>query len=203
MANPVVANILKTGAVLWYAPTGETVPDETSVAFGGAWGGNWARVGYTKEPLALIYTDTRHSIKVQEVLGVVREFRIEEDAMLETVLAELTGAYLQLAAGGQGTLASTAAGAGQKAYEQITLGGEEEITEKSWGFEGIYLDASGNDFPVRVFVHKGTAKINGNIEFSKKSDDYVGIPIQIHVLADTSSSDRMFTFQRVTAAATS
>jgi len=203
MATPVVANILKTGATLWNAPLGETVPDETSVAVGGAWGGNWVRVGYTKEPLALIYTDTRHSIKVQEVLGVVREFRIEEDAMLETVLAELTGAYLQLAAGGQGTLASTAAGAGQKAYEQITLGGEEEITEKSWGFEGIYLDASGNEFPVRVFVHKGTAKINGNIEFSKKSDDYVGIPIQIHVLADTSSSDRMFTFQRVTAAATS
>ena len=53
MATPVVANILKTGAVLWNVPTGETVPDETSVAVGAAWGGNWARVGYTKEPLAL------------------------------------------------------------------------------------------------------------------------------------------------------
>lgn len=203
MGTPVVANILKTGAVLWYAPTGETVPDETSVAFGAAWGGNWARVGYTKEPLALIYEDTRHLVKVQEVLGTVREFRVEEDAKLETVLSELTGTYLQLAAGGQGTLSTTAAGAGQKAYEQITIGGTAEIFEKSWGFEGMYLDASGNEFPVRVFVHKGTAKINGNIEFSKKSDDYTGVPIQIHVLADTSTSDRMFTFQRVTAAATS
>ncbi len=202
MANPVAANIIKSGAQVWYAPTGETLPDETSVAFGAAWGGNWARVGYTKAPLTFTYEDERTDITVEEVLAPVLQRRISENAMFETTLAELTATYLKLAAGGQGTVSTTAAGAGQKGYEELTFGDEVIIEEKRWGFEGMYVTAAGVEQPIRVFVYKGVALLNGDLEFSKKTDDYVGIPLQVKALADTDNSNRLWTFQRVTAPAT-
>lgn len=206
MADPVVAQIIKSGAVLWYAPVGETIPDETSVALGADWGGNWERVGYTKEPLSMAYEDERAIIAVEEHLAPVREFRISEDLKMETVLAELTGAYLKLASGGDpDDVNSTAAGAGQAAFEEMFMGDEVAVPEYAWGFEGMYLDANGATFPLRVFIWKGTAKLNGNLEFSKKSDDYVGVPIQIHALADPDQDEgeRLVQFQRVTAEASS
>lgn len=202
MATPVVTNLIKSGAVVWYAPVGETVPDETTVAYGAAWDGNWQRVGYTKEALAFTYEEERVDIEVEEVLSIVEQRRIHEAAMFETVLAELTGGYLQLAAGGQGTLTTTPAGAGQKGYEEITFGDKAVINKKAWGFEGMYLTAAGVEQPIRVFIYKGTATLNGALEFSKKSDDYTGIPIQIQALADTDNGNRLWTFQRVTAPAT-
>ncbi len=202
MSNPVVTNIIKSGATCWYAPVGETLPDETSVAFGAAWGGNWARVGYTKEPLAFTYEDERVDITVEEVLAPVLQRRISEGVAFETVLAELTADYLKLAAGGQGTVSTTAAGAGQKGYEQITFGDEVIIEQKCWGFEGMYVTSAGVEQPIRIFVYKGVAMLNGALEFSKKSDDYIGVPLQVKALADTDNSNRLWTFQRVTAPAT-
>lgn len=200
MANPSVTNILKTGAVLWYAPTGENRPDETSVAYGGSWGGNWARVGYTKQQLTLAYESEETDIEVEEVLAPVKRFRISESLTIETVLAELTAAYLQLAASNQDTVTETSQGAEQDAYEETGLGGEVILTEKAWGFEGLYIDADGNEQPVRIFVHKGTARVNGELEFSQKADGYPGIPIQIKALADTTQStgQELLLWQRVT-----
>jgi len=204
MATPVVANIIKSGAVLWVAPVGETKPDETSVIYGAAWGGNWTRVGYTKESLKAAYDSKEADGKVQEELAPVKRWRIEEGLTLETVLAELTAAYLQLAAANQTAVSSTAAGAGQKAYEETGLGGVAELTEKAWGFEGLFINASGDDEPVRLFIHKGTAMINGPLEFSKVSDDYTGVPIQIKALTDTTQTagKKLALWQRCTAEAT-
>lgn len=200
MANPSVTNILKTGAVLWYAPTGESKPDESSVAYGGSWGGNWARVGYTKQQLTLAYESEETDIEVEEVLAPVKRFRISESLTVETVLAELTAAYLQLAASNQDTVTETPQGTDQDAYEETGLGGEVILTEKAWGFEGLYIDADGNEQPVRIFVHKGTARVNGELEFSQKADGYPGIPIQIKALADTTQStgQELLLWQRVT-----
>lgn len=201
MSDPVVANIIKSGAVLWYAATGETEPDETSVAFGAAWGGAWARVGFTKAPLVFAYEDERLEITVEEHLGPLDEWRIAEHARFETVLAELEADYLQLMT--DGTVTNTAAGASQKAFESLPVGGAALITKRAWGIEGLHIDSSGNQHPIRVFIARGTAKLNGTLEFSKKSDDYVGMPIMIQALADNANSGRMFKFQRVTAPASS
>lgn len=205
MGNPVVANVIKSGAILWYAPVGEAIPDETTIDFGTAWGGNWAKVGYTKTPLTFAYTSEEFDVEVEEELPPARRFRVKENLTLETVLAELIGAYLELSAGGQGTNVITAAGAGQDAYEEWTAGGIVELDEKQWGFEGMYLDSNGAEFPIRFFVWKGTAMINGALEFSQKSTDYTGIPIQIKALVDASKSagQKLFKFQRVTAEKTS
>jgi len=204
MATPVVANVLKTGAVLWVAPSGESKPDETSVVFGASWGGNWARVGYTAAPLTMAYESTEDDGEVEEELAPIKRWRTGENLTLETQLAELTAAYLQLAAANQTAVTSTAAGAGQKAYEETGLGGIEALTEKAWGFEGRYITSGGVDEPVRVFIHKGTAMVNGPLQFSRKTGEKVSIPIQIKALADTTQNAgfKLCTFQRVTAEAT-
>jgi len=205
MSNPVVANVIKSGAKLYEAPVGEAIPDETSVVYDAAWGGNWDRVGYTAAPLTMAYESEEADITVEEVLAPIKRRRVGEKLTMETVLAELTATYVQLAASDQDTVTTTAAGASQRGYEETGLGGEAVLTEKQWGFEGLYIDSSGNEFPIRLFVHKGTAKLNGNLEFSQKSTDAVGIPIQIQALADTTQSagQELCLFQRVTAEATS
>lgn len=205
MSDPVVENVLKTGAVLWYAPVGEAKPDETSVAFGAAWGGNWTRVGFTKAPLVMAYTSEEHDVEVEEELAPIDRKRIKENLALETVLAELTAAYLQLAAANQDSVSTTAAGASQKGYEETGLGGEVTLQKYAWGFEGEFVNDNGDSEPVRMFIHKATAVLNGNLEFSQKSTDNVGIPIQIKALADTDQSvgQKLALFQRVTEEATS
>jgi len=200
MATPAVGNIIKSGAVLWYAPTGTTKPDTDDIAYNEAWGGDWVRVGFTKEPLTAAYTSEEADINVQEHLAPVKRWRIGESLVLETVLSELTADYLQLAASEQDGVSETAADDDTKAFEQTGLGGVAALTEREWGFEGLFIDSDGNNQPVRFFVHKGTAMLNGNLEFSKKTDDYVGVPIQIKALADTSQSagEELGLFQRIT-----
>ena len=201
MGTPVVANIIKSGAVLWYAPVGEAEPDETTVAFGASWGGNWAQVGFTKAPLVFAYEDERLEIQVEEHLGPLDEWRIAEHARFETVLAELEADYMALMTGG--TVTNTSAGASQKAFEELPVGGTALITKYAWGIEGLHVSSTGVSHPLRIFIARGTAKLNGTLEFSKKTDDYVGMPILIQALADNASSGRMFKFQRVTAPASS
>lgn len=200
MGTPVVTNIIKSGAVLWVAPVAEANPDETTVAYGGDWAGNWARVGYTKAPLAMAYDSEEFDVEVEEEMAPVKRFRVKENLTLETVLAELTAEYLRLAGSEQDTVAETVAGAAQDAYEEVGLGGVFQLAEKKWGFEGLHVDTDGADQPVRIFVHKGTAKINGTLEFSQKSTDYLGIALQVKALTDSSQSvgQKLCMFQRVT-----
>jgi len=201
MGSPSVTNIDHSGAWLYVAPTGESNPDETSVAYGAAWGGNWARVGYTKAPLTLAYESEEFDVEVEEELAPVKRRRIKENLTVETVLAELTAEYVQLAASNQDTVSETGAGASQDAYEEMGLGGEAILTEKKWGFEWMHIDAAGNEQPGRVFIHKGTGKLNGNLEFSKKASDYPGVPIQVKALTDTTQSEgqKLMLWQKVTA----
>lgn len=200
MADPVVANILAGGAVVWYAPEGESPPDENSVGYGADWGGNWERVGYTKTPLTCAYEFDELDVMVMEHLAPVKRVKTAENLTLETTLAEIEADYLGLAT--SGTVTDTAPDVGQVGKEELNVGGEIDLDVYAWGFEGRYVDANGNEFPVRVFIWRGTAKLNGALEFGK--EDYPGIPLQIKALADASKSkgEELFKFQRVTAAAT-
>jgi len=195
-----VTNIIISPATLYYAPVGETKPDESTVDYGSAWGGNWTDLGYTLEPVSLAFDRTIFELMVQqETTPVKRQIEMETIAF-ETVLAEITATNLSLALGG--TSSTTAAGAGQRAYDELKMGGDVAISSYAWGFEGFYEDSSGNQFPVRAFIHKGTGVLNGNMTFAKAEG--VGIPLRIDAQADTSQSagERLFQFQRVTAAAT-
>jgi len=203
MANPVVANVTHSKGMVYTASYGEAEPAD-DVAYGTAWGGNWARVGYTMAPVTLAYEDERAEIGVQEALTKIKEFKTAESVVLETTLAELDASYLNLAAA-SGAVTDTAAGADQVQKEAWVVGGESVVNEYAWGIEARYIDGSGTTWPIRIYVWKGVAKLNGALEFSKDADAAVGIGLQISALADTTKSEgqQLLKFERVLAAASS
>ena len=196
MANPNVFQIMKSNAVLWYAPVGEAVPDETTVAPGAAWGGNWARLGATKEPLTCLYEDERADVSVEEYLSAIHRFRTSEKLSLETVLAELDADYMALMTGG--TVSATPAAGAQKAFDSLPVGNIAELDAYAFGFEGIHENIGGVELTLRVFVYRANAKLNGELTFSKKEDDYTGVPILIEALSDSGTPGRLFVFEKVT-----
>lgn len=201
-----VGNLLKSKATLWIAPVGETLPDETTVLAGGDWGGNWDQVGFTKTPLSFLYEYDAHEFHVEQVLGVVRRDRTGERATFETTLSEVTASNYMYGAGapqsGLDGIVSTSAGASQKAFDAFLVGNLPLVEEYAVGFEGIRYDADGNAQPVRVFFPAANLRLNGALEFSQKSDDHTGIPVQIQALANASTG-RLFTVHIVTAPASS
>ena len=201
MADPVVANIEHSGAVLWVSAVGIAIPDETTVAYGGAWPAGWARVGFTKAPWTEAYTSEEFDIEVEEHLAPVKRRRVREGLIWETVLAEITAAYRFMAGSDQDAIGGLPVGAAQDAYEETGFGDISLLVEKQWGVEMLHVEAGGNLQPIRIFMWKGTAMINGNLQFSKKTTEYPGIPIQIKALALTTkdAGERLCLFQRVTA----
>lgn len=196
-----VADILISPATLWYAPVGEALPDETTVEYGDAWGGNWLSVGYTLQPLSISYNQEVFELEVEQISTPVKRTITKETVNFETVLAEFTGTNLELIFGG--TLTTTAAGASQRAFQELKSGGRVDLDEYAWGFEGLYKDASNNQFPVRVFIYRGSATLNGQLTFAKGAG--VGIPIQIAAQADTAKAvgEQLMVIHKVTAEATS
>lgn len=199
-----VGDLLKSKAVMWIAPTGEAIPDETNIVAGANWAGNWVKVGFTKEPLSFLYEFDESELMIEQALGPVKRRKTGEHATFETVLAETTALNLAYVSGDDGQLvAETAAGVAQKAFEELAVGNEALLTEWICGFEGIHYDASEDEQPIRVFFTVCTININGALIFSQKDDDYTGIPVQVKALADPANSFKLYKWYRVTAPATS
>lgn len=195
-----VTDILITPAKVYKAPVGEALPDESSIDYGEAWGGNWVDVGYTLQPVTLKYDRAIFDLMVEQVNGAVKRRVTDEKAIIETVLAESTPTNISLAIGG--TVTTTAAGVGQVAYQELKAGGKITLQELAWGLEGLYENATGVQFPMRIFLYKATAILNGPLTFAKAAG--LGVPIQISGLNDTGKTvgEQMISIQRVTAVAT-
>ena len=193
-------NILIGGAKVYYAPVAESLPAD-SVAYGTAWGGNWTDLGYTSAPLTWAVSRETKEIEVEQSTLPVKEIVIKERHVFETTLAEITSTNLQLGIGGTAT--TTAAGAAQVGKDELEAGGEAVMDEYAWGFEGMYLNASGVSYPVRCWIYKGVATINGNLEFAKGNE--AGMGLHINALEDGTkdAGKRAIKFQRVTAPTTS
>lgn len=199
-----VGNLLKTKAKVWIAPYGEALPDETSVAYGGSWGGNWSSWGYTQAPLKFKPELKRFLHKIEEALGAVKAQNMESMCEFETVLAEMTADNIAYALGvdpddATNGVTTTAAGVGQKAFEQISMGNVVQVENWAIGFEGLSVDSAGNNQPLRVFITKAVIEINGELEFSDKSDNALGIPVKVLALQDEANSFKHFSWQRMTA----
>lgn len=191
----VVSDIVVSPAVVWYAAEGEAAPDPDSVAAGVAWGGNWVKLGYTDTALSMLYEFDELDVQIEQSLAPVGRVKSAENLTLETSLAELYLDGVQLFA--EGTVSDTAAGVGQVGREDLALGGEADLTVRTWGFESTYIDEDGAEFPIRLFIHRGTGRLNGALEFGKASQ--TGIPLQIKALADMGESqgERLFVLQKV------
>lgn len=196
-----VADILMGPVRVFYAPVGEALPNENTVAFGDAWGGNWTELGYTKGNLSCNYEFDVVEATIEQALGPVKRRKKSETAALETVLAEFTGDNLALVT--NGTLTPTAAGAAQVAKEEVDIGGKAALTQRAWGFEGEYVTDAGVSHPMRVFLYKGTARLGGALEFGKEVEG-TGITLHVDGLEDMTKTigSRLLKFQKVTGPAT-
>jgi len=177
-----VADILLTPAAIWYAPVGETVPDENEVGYGEEWGGNWTNLGYTLTPLTMAVTRDTYRVIPEQLTSPVKLKYVSEEIVFETTLAEFTEETLEVAFGG--VVTDTPASAGQVGVLEMDVGGDPTPDVYTFGFEGEYVDDSNNSFPVRIFVWKGVAVLGGNLTFAK--NEAAGIPIRIEAFADTS-----------------
>jgi len=101
-----------------------------------------------------------------------------------------------------GATTPTAAGPGQKAFSEVKAGGDTQLTEYAFALEAYRTDAAGTKQPVRVFVHRGTLTINGDIPFDKAG--VTQIPCQVTALADSTKEvgTQLVTIHLVTGAAT-
>ncbi len=193
-----VADILISPVNVWQSPTGTALPDETTVAYGAAWGSGWVSLGYTTAPLSLKYDTSLFELELEQITSPVKGQKTKETMVFETQLAELTAANLKLAIGSTSTITTTAAGASQHGFEEVAMGGEAILPEYQFGFEGYTLDASNRQLPIRLFIYRVTFSMGGALEFSKKAA--AGIPIKITAWADTSKTigQQLFKLQRVT-----
>ena len=191
------ADILVTPARIFYAPVGESLPDENSVAYGEAWAGNWADLGYTLNPVTMNITRDLFELFVEQLTNPVRRKITQETLTIETTLAEITGDNLLLAFGG--TVTETPAGAAQVAKTELEAGGDTSPDVYAFGLEGEYLDDSNDSFPVRVLMFRGNPILGGAMQFAKSAG--MGIPIRITAEADTTKAvgKQLLLIQKVTA----
>ena len=126
--------------------------------------------------------------------------RQEETVSIETVLAEMTGTNLALVL--DGTSTPQAAGVNQVAWDRITAGGSVSLSEYAWGFEGFRLTSTNARLPVRIFIYRASATLNGELTFAKGAG--AGIPIKIDAMADTgkTAGAQLLEIHNVTASAT-
>ncbi len=192
-----VADILLSPAKIYYAAVGTALPNPNSIGYGTAWGGSWSDLGYTLTPISVGYSQEIFKLEVEQVTLPVKGLITMEEVTIETTLAEITAANMLLAFGGAVT--TTAAGTAQVALEELKSGGSSSITYYAWGLEGLYVDSSNNQLPVRMLIYRGSAVLNGSLNFSKR--EAVGIPLQITAWADTTKTagQQLWTFQKTTA----
>ncbi len=204
MGLPNATNLIVGGAALYYAPVGTVTPADT-VDYGVAWTAPWARLGLTKAPVVFKYEQEVADHQVEEALAAVRRTIIGESVTVETVLAELTPEYLAIGSGRPTSeVTTTVSGVATAGTDAITLGGHAAPVELAIGMEGMYVTAAGVKLPLRVFLHRTTITMGGDLQFSWRANDYPGIPILIRGMADVSKSvgNQLFKMVRVTAAET-
>ena len=196
-------DILVAEANILYAPKGTALPDETTVAWNTFtdWDAAWKHLGYTAEAARIGYNYDTFELEVEQTTQPVIQRKVSERFTIDFTLAQFDGTNLALVTGGTAT--NTAAGASQKAYTKVVAGGDTNLGEYLFALEGYRPDANGTKQPVRIFVHRATIRLNGNIQFSKNAGTTV--PVQITGLADTGKAvgQQLFEAHIITAPATS
>ncbi|MEI8164808.1 MAG: hypothetical protein WCG26_00455 [Chloroflexales bacterium] len=192
----VASDIIVTGARIFVAPVGSTLP-APSLAAGATWPTGWVDVGFTLEATKLNYKFDVLEIFVEQTMSAVARRRTKEEISIETVLAEHTAGNLALALAAVAT--TSAATSTVVGYEQMTVGGNPDLPLHMIGIEGGYNDADSHFFPIRLFLWRATVADGGTLEYGK--DKPAGIPLKLNALADTAKprNEQLLSIVRVTA----
>lgn len=202
MPNFSTNDILIAEANLLYAPTGTSLPDETTVAWNAydSWT-SWTHLGYTDAVSNVSYSYEEFAYTPEQALSPVVRRKISETMELTFSLAQLSAAHLALLTGGTAT--ATAAGASQKAFTEVVGGGDTAITQYMFALEGYRLDSSGNKQPVRLFFHKASIMLNGQIPFGKNTAATVPVTVKADTDSTQDAGEQLFVAHFVTAPASS
>jgi hypothetical protein len=189
-------DIIISPAKVWYAPVGEALPDETTVAYDATWGGNWASLGKTLTPVAIQFEVEKFALTTEQDMLPTREIKTMLNAGFSTTLAEFTGANLALVL--DGTKTTTAAAALQKGFDSIAISPTKtDIAQYAFGVEGFRVTSLNVKQPVRFFFPSATIAANGEITFAKGAG--AGLPVIVTAMAPDSGD--AVTVHNVTAAA--
>jgi len=176
------SDVLVSPATVWYAPVGTALPNPSTLLAGQTWTAPWANLGYTLEPTTLNMNVTPFDLYVQQLTVPLRTIRTQVDVMLETVMGEFTANTLKLAT--DGTVVTTAAAAGVSGRDEITvLASKVDVSLFAFGIEGVRVTDANARLPVRIFIPRGSAVMNGPVTFAK--DAGIGIPLQFKAFADS------------------
>jgi hypothetical protein len=192
------SDIVMTGAVVYHAPTGTTLPLNT-LAAGAAWLTPWVNAGLTLDPVVLNYSFDVVEVIVQQAMAPVRRRRKAESCQISTTLAEHTALNMEVAFAGASAV--TPAASAIPGYEVFTVGGDPALPENLWGIEGTYEDSTNATFPIRIYCWRGTSSDGGETTYDKENPS--GIKLTIKGLADTTKpiKQQLLKMVRVTAAA--
>jgi hypothetical protein len=189
---------------MYVAPLLTANPDESTVAFGAAWGGAWVDVGDFPEGsgVAISLAEEVYKVYSEQLTVTLGVTRTRREAMLTGSLLELSIANWELAL--QGTAVTTAAaGGGQKGYSEIAFGASADVTLRKWGVEARRYDDAGNPQPVRWFFHQGFFRMTGEVAYGKTKES--ALAFEVTIIGDLSqdSGEELGILQVITAAATS
>lgn len=199
-------DVLVTPANVLYAPVGTALPDESTVEYNAdsgaytSWTG-WTLLGFTTSPSTFTYGYETFDVEVQQSAAPIKSSKTNETLTLGFTLAQFDPDILALVL--DGTANDTAAGPGQKAFSEVTAGGDTQLSEYAFALEAYRTEpGTGVKQPVRVFLHRGILTVNGDISFDKGG--VTQIPCQVTGLADSSKAvgSQLVTIQVVTGAAT-
>ena len=179
------SDILVTAANLLYAPLLTAIPDETTVAWNDfdAWTG-WTHLGYTASPTTINYNYGVFALPVEQSTSPVIQRKTDEQATIDMALSQFSAENFALLT--DGTITTTAAGVGQKAFKKIVTGGAPNLLEYMLALEGYRPAAKGTPQPVRIFFYRATIRQNGAITFNKGG--VTTLPAQASALLDSTKA---------------
>lgn len=120
--NYTTTNVLYGTGILFTAVPGTAVPSDQNLGVGTAWTGlGWAYVGATEAGVTVTFNPSTQNINIEEQPTPVGVAVNTADLQVTCSLSEETLANVNLAWGNGGTIATTAAGAGQPGKQVLTL----------------------------------------------------------------------------------
>lgn len=188
---------------LYRAPVATANPDESTVAYGAAWGGAWVDMGDFPEgsPITIGLDESVYKVYSEQSTVAQAVTRTRRETLVKGSLLELSVANWAIAL--QGTAETTAAaGGGQKGYTEIPFGAQTDVTLYKWGIEALRVDSANANQPIRWFFHKGFFRMTGEVQYAKTKESV--LPFEISVIGDSTqtANEELGILQIVTSAAT-
>ena len=120
--NYTTTNVLYGTGILFTAAVGTAVPSDQNLGVGSSWTGlGWGYVGATEAGVTVTFNPSTQNINIEEQPTPVGVAVNTADLQVTCSLSEETLANVNLAWGNGGTIAVTAAGAGQPGKSVLTL----------------------------------------------------------------------------------